>query len=477
MENTNERKRQRDDRWPLAALAMAMLLSSMGVSIANVVLPTLAAEFDAPFGDVQWVVLAYLLAVTTMVVGAGRLGDMFGHRRMLLGGLSAFALGSLLCAMVATLSALVAARAVQGAGAAVLMAGTVALVRETVPRQRTGSAMGLLETTSAIGTALGPSLGGIMIASFGWRAVFLVMLPLSLLAFAVAHRHLPEPINAESADAARRPFDTTGTALLCLVLGAYAFSMTLGRGFGASNGLLLLAAGVGVVLFAWVEARQDAPLIDLHAFRDTALNASLLMNAFVAAVMMATLVVGPFYLSLGLGIGPSHLGLVMSTGPVISTLTGVPAGRLVDRFGPSRIAVGGLLALSVGSLGLSVLPEVMGIAGYVVAIAVLTPGYQLFQAANNTMVMIDIADERRGVISGLLSLSRNLGLITGASAMGALFAFASGSSNMAAAGRDGVADGMQVTFAAAAGMMIVALGAGFAGRAFGTGSSSRNLPK
>ena len=155
-------------RWALASLSLAMLLSSLGTSIANVGLPTLARAFNAPFQQVQWVVLAYLLATTTLVVSAGRLGDMVGRRRLLLAGIALFTLASVLCGMAPTLGLLIAARALQGLGAAVMMALTMALVAQTVPQDKTGSAMGLLGTVSAIGTALGPSLGGLLIAGVGW---------------------------------------------------------------------------------------------------------------------------------------------------------------------------------------------------------------------------------------------------------------------------------------------------------------------
>src|SRR5262245_34617617 len=178
-------------RWALASLSLSMLLSSLGTSIANVALPTLAQAFVASFQDVQWVVLAYLLAITTLIVGAGRLGDLTGRRRLLLVGFVLFSVASALCGAAPTLWLLVAARAAQGGGAAIMMALTMALVGEAVPKERTGRAMGLLGTMSAIGTALGPSLGGIMIAGLGWRAIFLINLPLGLLAFALAYRFLP----------------------------------------------------------------------------------------------------------------------------------------------------------------------------------------------------------------------------------------------------------------------------------------------
>ncbi|MEU2630025.1 MFS transporter, partial [Kitasatospora sp. NPDC007106] len=149
-------------RWALAALSLSMLLPSLGISIANVALPTLSVAFSAPFAAVQWVVLAFLLATTTTIVGAGRLGDLVGRRRLLLGGIVLFTVASLLCGAAPTLWLLIAARAAQGLGAAVMMALTMAFVGGTVPKERTGRAMGLLGTMSAVGTALGPSLGGLL---------------------------------------------------------------------------------------------------------------------------------------------------------------------------------------------------------------------------------------------------------------------------------------------------------------------------
>ena len=177
--------------WALAGLSLSMLLSSLGTSIANVALPTLAQAFGASFQQVQWVVLAYLLAITVLVVSAGRLGDIIGRRRLLLAGFVLFTAASVLCGAAPTLWLLIAARAAQGVGAAIMMALTMALVGEIVPKAKSGSAMGLLGTMSAIGTALGPSLGGVLIAGLGWRAIFLVNVPLGLLTLVLAHRGLP----------------------------------------------------------------------------------------------------------------------------------------------------------------------------------------------------------------------------------------------------------------------------------------------
>ncbi|MEW6633108.1 MAG: MFS transporter [Pseudomonadota bacterium] len=449
----------------LASLSLAMLLSSLGTSIANVALPTLAAVFAASFPAVQWVVLAYLLAVTALIVSVGRLGDMVGRRPLLIAGLALFSAASLAAGLAPSLPLLIAARAAQGLGAAVMMALTIAFVGATVPKERTGSAMGLLGTMSAIGTALGPSLGGVLIASLGWRSIFLVNVALGVLAVALAFRFLPVETEGKPSRQAGKPrFDIPGTVLLALTLAAYALAMTVGRGhFGGINIALLVAALLGAGLFAFAEGRVASPLVKLALFRDPVLAPSLAMNVLVSTVMMATLVVGPFFLSRALGLSEAATGAVLSIGPVVSSLCGVVAGRVVDRLGASAMVVAGLALMAAGCVALSLLPALFGIAGYAVAIVVLTPGYQLFQAANNTAVMADVDSAERGVVSGMLSLSRNLGLVTGTAAMGALFAFAVGTGEIAGAAPQAVAGGMGFTFAVAAALVAVAMGIAVAG--------------
>lgn len=168
-------------------------------------------------------------------------------------------------------------------------------------------------------------------------------------------------------------------------------------------------------------------------------------------------VVGPFYLSHALGLGAGAAGAVMAVGPVTSALSGIPAGRLADRFGTRSVLSAGLFQMALGAFALALLPRLLGVWGYGLALVILTSGYQLFQAANNTGVMAGVAPGRRGVISGLLSLSRNLGLVTGASAMGALFTWAAGAVDLAAAPPGAAARGLTVSFALAGGMMLAAL--------------------
>ena len=448
----------------LISLSLSMLLSSLGTSIANVALPTLARAFSVSFQGVQWVVLAYLLAITTLIVSVGKLGDIIGRRRLLLTGIALFIVASILCGVAPSLGLLIAARAVQGLGAAIMMALTMAMVGEAVPKDKTGSAMGLLGTMSAIGTALGPTLGGLLISGFNWRAIFLVNVPLGILTFVLAYRCLP--IDRQSPKAEKPGFDMTGTLLLTLTLAAYSLAMTLGRGnFGMLNIALLLAAVFGIGLFLHVETKAESPLIRLTMFRNPVLSAGFVMSALVTTVVMATLVVGPFYLTGALGLDAARVGLVMSTGPIVAALTGAPAGRLVDRFGACRMGIVGLVTMALGAIILPLLPTNLGVAGYICPLSAITAGYALFQAANNTAVMTDIRPDQRGVVSGLLSLSRNLGLITGASAMGAVFALGSAVTDMTTARSDAVVSGVRMTFSVAAVLIIVALAVATASRA------------
>ena len=386
----------------LAALAGATLLAAMGSSIATVALPSLAIAFPAPVAQLQWVVLAYLLTMTVMIVSAGRLGDRHGHRRLLVIGVLVFTAASLAGALSQSLELLFAARAVQGVGAAVLTAMPMSIARNTAAPGRTGSVMGLLGTMSAIGTALGPSLGGMLMTVFGWQAAF---------------------------------------------------------GLLAAGGALVLAMVLyGVPKVSSAAIRVASPLASLGLLRSRAIATGLATNLLMGAIMMATLVVGALFLSFGLGLDATRTGLVMAVGPVTAALAGIPAGRLADRLGYRRATLIGLAETAFGAMCLAVLPIWWGPAGYVIALIVLTPGFQLFLASNNATVMQAAPDEQRGMTSGLLGLSRNLGLLAGASAMATLFAALIGTESIATASRAAIGSAFSAVFLVAAGLAIIAMG-------------------
>ncbi|MDE8741852.1 MFS transporter [Pectobacterium polaris] len=379
-------------------LALAILSASLGTSIANIALPTLTAVFSAPFAQVQAVVIAYLAAMALSVVIAGRLGDRYGLKPVFIAGLGLFALASLLCAIAPQLWQLIAARALQGIGAAFLMTLGMALLRQTAGEKRVGRAMGILGTVSALGTALGPSVGGFLLAIAGWRSLFWIQIPLVTIVLFMAFTLLPAtPVKEKTA----------------------------------------LSGG--------------SPL------RNTSLWPNLTINAAVTAIIMTTLIVGPYYLGLGLGLKETLVGLVMAIGPAVATFSGIPSGRLVDSWGFRRALTAGLSLVVTGTFMLAILPNLLGVTGYILAIFVLTPGYQLFQAANNTATLAEVPGNQRGTVSGLLNLSRNIGLIAGASIMGQVFALGVGTEDFTHADHASLANGMQLTFFLAGGMALVAI--------------------
>lgn len=461
VETTNQRV-ARAGGAGVAALGSAVLLSSLGTSSVNAALPALASSFAAPFKQVQWVVLAYLVAMTSAMVAAGRAGDIAGRRNLLVVGMALFAGASAAAALSPTITGLIAARAVQGVGAAFMASLATALVADVVPRERTGRALGLMGTMSAVGTAVGPSLGGILVDAFGWPSLFIVNVPLCAAAAGLVLRCLPaDPAVARG----RAGLDPVGTLVLTATLVVSAFVAAGGAGPPGWKPAVLVAASVaGAVLFLQIERRVSSPLVQPGMLRSPGLASALASNVLVSTVMMATLVVGPFYLSRGLGLAATMVGFVMATGPGISVVAGIVAGRIVDRIGAGRAVLAGLAIVVAGSTGLATVPALLGWPGYIVALVALTPGYQLFQAANNTAVLKEAEPDARGVVSGLLALSRSLGLIAGASLMGLVFRLAAGGADVAAASPGDVAGAMRVTFLVAALLAGAALAIGWAAR-------------
>ena len=439
-------------KWTLVCLSLTTLLTSLGMSIANIALPTIANEFSLPLRTVQWVVLAYLLAITVLIVNAGKLGDILGRRNVFLSGIALFTVASLSCGLSNSFEVLLISRGAQGIGAAMLIALTMAYAREAVPAAKTGTAMGLLGTMSAIGTMLGPSIGGLLISVFDWHAIFLLFLPLGLIDFILARQVLPIP--SETVKFKLSQVDVVGTLLLTITLSSYALSVTLGKGkFQIQNIGLIAIAFIGLGLFIVIEKRVNNPLVDLRIFRSKELSSGLVMNAIVGTVMMSTLIVGPFYLTYALGLQEAIVGLVLSIGPSVSSVSGILAGKVVDKFGSSKAVTIGLSIMTTAIFALAFLPPLLGLKGYILSIVFLTPGYQLFLASNNTRVMLNAEQEKRGFISGILSLSRNLGLITGASVMGAVFALAAGNQKIAMVQPDAVVNAMKITYSLA-GMLV-----------------------
>ena len=405
-------------RSQLLTLAASILLASLGISIVAVALPTLMQHFAVPLPTAQWFILAYLIAITAGAMSAARLGDRYGQHLVLTIGLGVFTLMSLLCVLATHPLLLIAGRAVQGLAAAVLMVLPLSLARQISHKDQLGATMGLLGTMSAIGTALGPSLGGVLISQFGWQSIFVLLFVIGLGIFLLATQSKPSTTEAGTVP----HHDIRGALSLAVALILYTLA-TVGQTAGISlpPTVLFALTALALAVFCMIELHSSAPLVPIRVLAERTLASALLANMLVTTVMMSTLVVGPLYLSFALGLSASQMGLVMAVGPIVAALSGVPAGRICDRLGFRVTQRLGLAQMVLALIALASLPRFFGVWGYLLALLLLTPAFQLFLAANNSGVMLDASVEQRGMRSGLLTLTRNLGFMSGAAVMPYIF--------------------------------------------------------
>jgi MFS family permease len=423
--------------------SVSVILAALGISSVAVVLPQLSQEFTGSLLDPSLVVSAYILAVTALIVPAGRAGDIFGKRTILIAGLLLFLFGVLAAYFSTTLSHLIISRLAQGAGAAAMMAMPLAQVREFAPQNQTGRWMGVMGTMSAIGTASGPALAGMIASHFDWRAVFLFQVPLTVIAlvfcfmFSIRGKRL----------SGRSRIDYAGAATLAALLAAFVLLMSDLKD-GIDVGALLFGAVTLLLMYIFwmIEKRAHDPLIPLALVKSVDLRISFVMNATVSMIMMGMLIVGPYFLTLGLGLTTAQMGLAMSVGPITSAFSGMPAGRLTEKLGAHRTVFLGLLAMILSTVAMAVLPYLFALGGFLLAFMLLAPSYQVFLAALNTSVMEDTLDKNQGVTSGLLNLSRNFGFILGASITSPIFWLIANTDKGALIEADKVSKAMAGTF-------------------------------
>lgn len=405
--------------WVLLSVAMGIFLSTIDGSIVNVALPTLQEVFHTSFATVQWVVVSYLLVVTSLMLGVARLADMIGKRRIYLTGMVLFTLGSLLCGIAPSIGFLIGFRAFQGLGAVMLQALGMAIVTEAFPPTERGRALGITGTIVSVGISLGPTIGGVLIGAAGWRWIFLVNLPVGILGFVLARRYIPDwrPPGGQR-------FDGVGAALLFVALICLATGLTFGptRGWQSPEiAALLIGALAGFLIFVAVEMRLREPMVDLGLFRDSLFSISLL-TGFLVFLVFGGLFIMPFYLERVQGYDPQQVGLFLVVVPVAVGVTAPFAGALSDRYGSRGISLLGLLIVAGACLSVASLETDTSAAGYILRLLPLGLGQGLFQSPNNSAIMGAAPRERLGIASGLLSLSRTMGQVTGLPLMGALFA-------------------------------------------------------
>jgi len=415
----------------LTVLVAGTILAPLDSSIVNIALPSMAAQFDVRLSAVSWVTTAYLLTTASLLLTMGRLGDVWGLRRLYVAGLLVFGAGSAACALAPSLAILVAARVGQAMGAAMLFAAGPALVTRTFPADRRGWALGYIALSVSVGLTAGPALGGLLVGTFGWQSIFVINLPLVAVVSVLSWRLLPD----ECPDSQR--FDVAGA-----VLGAGALLAVLaGLGEADRAGVLspsvLLPVAAGVLLgagFVWWERRASSPMVDLRLFADATFSAGVGAATLAYLALFAVTFTMPFYLTRVHGIDTRLAGILLTVTPLTMAALAPAAGRLSDRRGSRTLATAGIALLAAGLFVASFLSADTPLVMIAVSLALVGSGMAVFQTPNTASILRATPRARAGVGSAFVSVARNVGMSLGIALTAAIVGSAVGGQGLPGGG-------------------------------------------
>ena len=404
------RDRPKAHYYALAAVCIGAFMGQLDASIVTVAFPTLRRTFDASLGAVTWVGLSYLIVLVAGVTAVGRLADMIGRKLLYTYGFLVFILGSGLCAVAPTLLWLDVFRVVQGAGAAMLQANSVAIIYVALPRHRFGRGIGIQAAAQALGLALGPVVGGLLLTAGGWRLIFLVNVPAGV--FGVTAAWIFVPRSRELQD--RVPYDWKGLALFVPAVAASLVVISFGNTWGWFSPMVVSLAALAVVAaFAFIvhEGRTDHPMVDRALFRRRSFSVGLSSGLLSYLLLFGTLFAIPFFLEIARGRSAAEAGLALTVLPLALGCTAPFAGRIGERVGPRPLTGGGMALCAAGLAYMGVVQPSR--TGLLLGLAVIGVGLGLFTPPNNAAVMGSAPREQAGLASGILNMTRGLGTALG----------------------------------------------------------------
>ena len=416
------RESARAQWWAVATVCVGAFMGQLDASIVTVALPSMQRELGATVGELEWVSLSYLLVLIGLVAAVGRLSDMVGRKLLYTYGFVIFTLASLGCGLASSLGLLLAMRALQAVGAAMLQANSVALIRTSVPQRSLHRAIGVQGAAQALGLALGPAVGGLLVDLAGWRWVFLVNLPAGVLGVVAAVLLLPRTRTR----APRETFDRAGFALLLPSSAAVLLAFSaLARGAEPLVVAGLLTAGLaGLALLVRVEHRHPSPLVHLELFEERAFRSGLVSGGLGYLVLFGVLFVTPLFLEAAYRMSAARAGLVMMALPALLAAAAPLSARATRRWGSTAVTSGGLLLAGLALL--AVVPAAHHRSVVVTLLAVVGLGMGLFTPSNNAGVAGAGRPEQAGLVSGLLNMTRGVGTSLGVAVAAAVYAVTAG---------------------------------------------------
>ena len=402
----------------LLAVGLGTALAPLDTSV-NVAFPFITAAFQQPIDAIQWVVICYVLTYSSLMLVCGRLGDLFGHRRIFLIGLLLSAAAFVLCAIAASFAWLLAFRVLQGVGSALVLSCSVALATQLYPESERARAIAVYTMIFGFGTMLGPVIGGLVVEAWGWSGVFWFRLPLALFS-AVLMIKLPAAVHEDRGER----FDFVGACLLAL--GVSSALLALNRFQDANAGwvvgaILLATSIVTLILYGWRQARIPAPILSLTMFRSPEFT---LLNLANCAVMMASFSVFllvPFYLAQIAGHSALSLGMVVALAPVGFVIGSPLAAKLSTAVAPRRLCLAGACTVAAGLWFVAQWDQSTDWAGMALPLLAAGLGHGIFQSTYTGIVVGSLPLEQRGVAGGLALLTRTIGTVAGATTWMAVF--------------------------------------------------------
>jgi EmrB/QacA subfamily drug resistance transporter len=399
---------------------IGIFMATLDGSIVNIALPTLTKFFKTDVTTIEWVVMAYLLTITSLLLSLGRISDMVGRKNIFAGGLVLFTIGSGLCASSTTEGQLIIFRVFQGIGAAMVMATGVAIITHIFPPRERGKAMGLIGTVVSIGSLAGPVMGGFLIQNVGWQSIFYINIPVGIFGTVMALKILQK----EETTTRNQTFDIPGGLTLFISLISLLLALSEGqeKGWGSSFILSLFVSSiVFFILFVRIETKTKQPVLDLVHFRNRQFAAANISALISFMAMFSVILLMPFFLQDQLGYSTEKMGFVFMSVPLVMSVVSPLSGWLSDRTNShvlSSIGIG-ISALSILSLGyLSLDSSFIDVA---LRLCFLGLGMGLFQAPNNSIIMGSLPKEQLGIAAGVMGTMRNMGMVIGVAVSGAVF--------------------------------------------------------
>jgi EmrB/QacA subfamily drug resistance transporter len=398
-------------------------MGQLDASIVTVALPTLQHAFDASVGAVTWVGLSYLLVLVATVTAVGRFADMWGRKLLYVYGFVIFVIASALCGLAPSLGALCGFRAIQAIGAAMLQANSLAIIVLVVPGRALGKAIGLQGAAQALGLAVGPTVGGLLLAAGGWRLIFFVNVPFGIFGAVAAVLLVPRSRGLSE----RVRFDWLGLAMffpsVVALLCAISFGVPVGWSSPLIVGLFFVALALGLT-FVWHERRDSDPMLDLRLFANGHFSTGILSGFGAYLVMFGVLLLIPFYLERGLGLGSARSGLELMAMPLAFGIVAPLAGRVADRVGARPPTVCGMALVTLCLVLMAATRPTT--PGLLVALAGVGIGLGLFCSPNNASVMGAAPPHQAGMASGVLNMTRGMGTGMGLALTGMIFSVTGG---------------------------------------------------